>query len=257
MFTGLRTYRFFHDALSPLLRVALACAVIAHAILLALFQPVITVQTKSTPDGVVFTRAGWSAELQREWSLLDTEPLYMPTSLNYGYSVWDTSEDAQASELIGMPPREFTPQMGARPGTALALPTNAPEPSPPLESLLSLSHWGVAATLGLQAQPGLAAPPPRQAFMRIERLEDSELVLEEPIRLGLTVDTAGEKWRPAAFSYWVDRQGAVSAPVPLPWTEDKFGSGNAAVDAAMRKYITASGLAARLRPGYYRVIIGP
>jgi hypothetical protein len=77
------------------------------------------------------------------------------------------------------------------------------------------------------------------------------------VQLGLSAADIGAVWRPAAFSFWTDLHGPIGAPVPLPWTDNATGSGNATVDAAMQKFLATAGLSARLRPDHYRVIIGP
>lgn len=255
MISGLGTYRFFHSTLTPLLRVALVSAVLFHIVLVVFFQPTFTVKKGPSGREVAFSYPGWQRERQEQVSLSDSEPLYLPTSLNYGYS---TGGGAAADvELGGAPLGGFSPELQVSPGAPLNLSGAVPLTVPSVDAVLPLSHWGAAATLGRRPQPGPAAPAAREAFLRVERMADGSVVFEEPVALGLSVAEAGEAWRPAAFSYWVDLQGAVGAPVPVPWTDGGIGPGNAAVKEAMERFLARAALAQRLRPGQYRIIIGP
>ncbi|MDR2429407.1 MAG: hypothetical protein LBD14_00620 [Puniceicoccales bacterium] len=251
-------YRFFRSRLTPLL----VCLAVAQVGVLVVFRPVVSVW-KRAGGGVVgegMLTEGWQGVGAEQLSLSDSEPLYLPTPLNYGHAgVWRGVGGLGDEGLGGAPVGAFSPVLHVRPGVALELPSRSPFVVPPLDVVLPLRHWGVAVTLGRGPQPpGAGAPVPRQAFMRVESMVDGELVFEEAVSLGLSAVEAGEVWRPVAFSLGVDLLGVLGPPVFVPWTEGEAGSGNAVVDAALRRFM-GSGVAvgARLRPGRYRVIIGP
>ncbi|MDR2844545.1 MAG: hypothetical protein LBV28_00425, partial [Puniceicoccales bacterium] len=230
MISGLGTQRFFRDTPTPLLWAALVLAVLVYTFLLAWLRPAVTVEKKSQAhDNAIFSSPGWQPELQEQQWLSDWEPVFLPTHWNYGYKAWHLSGTAADAELGTAPLGAFPPESRARLGAPLGLPPEAPFVLPPIEDALSLQHWGVAETLGRRARPADAAPPPRQAFMRVERVADGTLVFEEPVQLGLSAADIGAVWRPAAFSFWTDLHGLIGAPVPLPWTDNATGSGNATV----------------------------
>ncbi|MDR1497444.1 MAG: hypothetical protein LBS59_03390 [Puniceicoccales bacterium] len=262
--------------------VAVVCALLAHAALFALFGAA-AFQTPVALDSSVMQieSAGAQASVREQTDLMDSEPLYLPTPKSYGYESNHGGAVRLDAEAEFPPIYVFQPELRARPGEALPLSPPPPtvdekpdaaaaEPAiaplaakPALQTLLPISHWNVAATLGLQPQPGHAAPPPRQAVLRVENAVTGVVVrvngapLEKNISLGLTAVADAAVWVPAAFSYWVDRQGVVGKPVPEFWTDGVLGSGNAELDAAMRAFLDIPGTIPPLPPGYYRIIIGP
>jgi hypothetical protein len=238
------------------------CAVLAQGALTAVFCSVaFVVPANPAPPVLHIENPEAPASLLERIDLMDSEPLYLPTPRNYGYEN-NAVVPADFDAGMGGPPLPpFEPEPRVRTGEPLFPPPAATPPA--LKTLLPLAHWRVAATLGLQAQPGPAAPPPRQAVMRVEDAATGEVVrtggapLEMPVNLNLAPAVVGAPWRPAAFSHWVDRQGAVGAPVPMPWTDGAAGSGNPQVDAALRAFLATPAAIPPLPPGYYRIIIGP
>jgi hypothetical protein len=279
---------------SPAFRLAVGLAVGAHVIVFTLLRPVFVAQQfRETPPALTVSAAGWHEDLRTQADIANAEPLYLSTPRNYGNDSGVTTAPRIEDELVASPLGQFVPELSVRVGSPLPLDaqSKAMLPTSPhnaslqmqnavlqnaaphirwpggvdLSRLLPLNHWNVATTFGLRPQPGPNAPAPRQAWMRVEHTSTGEVVVqrsgvpfEEEALLELPPAVSGSNWRPAAFSVLVDLQGVVGEAIALPWIEGVSGTDNAAVDAAIRKFLaTEARLSSRLAPGHYRVIIGP
>ncbi|MDR2982015.1 MAG: hypothetical protein LBV12_07175, partial [Puniceicoccales bacterium] len=127
---------------------------------------------------------------------------------------------------------------------------------PKLSDLLGLEHWGIAQTMGRLTQPKFELYA-RQAFLRVEQMADGSLVFEEPVKIGINVGDSGDEWRPVAYVCSIDLQGLVGPPLEVPWTDNGLGTGKPEVDALIRNFLGTLPLSSRLRPGQYRLIVGP
>ncbi|MDR2512761.1 MAG: hypothetical protein LBD01_03055 [Puniceicoccales bacterium] len=252
--------RYTRVAIPAPLRRALLFAILAHALVFLLANPVVTfVKMENAPPTTRFSMGRPSGE-STNIALDDWKPLYLPTLWNYGQDAPGHSMTELDIALGETPLGAFAPMLRVEEGVPLPLFDEGEEAAqgPTLDALFALSFWNVAATLGRQPVPDYAPTLARQAFMRVEDATTGRTVFEKAISLGLSAEEVGVVWEPAAFSYWVDLHGVVGAAEPLPLEAGGHGgSGNATVDNAMRLFLANAGLAARLGPGHYRVLIGP
>ncbi|MDR3229036.1 MAG: hypothetical protein LBT53_06470 [Puniceicoccales bacterium] len=237
---------------------AVFAVVLAGVFATALFSPVITVKT--APAAPQFRATIPSPEhqlaLRGEIDLRDSEPLYLPTRWNFGHNTGNAAP-RRNSEFNELAPEAFAPELRAREGAPLPLGAIPVPATPPLENLLPLRYWRAADSLGIQPVPPQTMPPPRQAYLRVERVSDSVVFFEETLHDIFPTEEAASRWQPAAFTIWVDLQGIVGAPVAVPWIDGTTGPGNAIIADAMRRHLSTPEFLARIPPGYYRVNFGP
>lgn len=105
---------------------------------------------------------------------------------------------------------------------------------------------------GLGRRPvTVAALPERTAAYLIENLLDGERVLSGSLTresLPLLPESA---WQPVTFLLFVESMGGVGRPLPVG------GSGNETVDRQLQDWLGQAEFWKTLKPGYYRIHIGP
>lgn len=189
---------------------------------------------------------GANALLEERARLRNPTPLFVPT-------VWNASQQARGGESRRDPggvfgdfsarmshgdtARPILGRMVATPGGAAARLAEARETQP----FAGLGRADVA-------QPALAA---RGAYLQVTREVDGSQVLAEALEAAKPPEVA-PLWQPLEFLAAIDATGLVGTPALLR------SSRVAAVDGYFQNYLVQTiRLGERLRPGFYRVAIGP
>jgi hypothetical protein len=207
--------------------------------------------------------------LHAEWrvhmEMSSAAPLYLSTPFNFGYISPENPAYAMTEVDGGVFSEPFVPKLSVRSGLPAGLRDAVPATSaPPLHRLLPLQFWDAAATFGTRSPSGAGFLAPRRAWMRIEDFATCETArldgvpLERGVLLEFPRGADVSVWHPAAFSLLVDALGPVGPALPLPYFEDRVGTGNLDVDAAIRRFFATPPMPfTNLPSGHYRVIIGP
>ena len=91
---------------------------------------------------------------------------------------------------------------------------------------------------------------PRVAYCEVHDADGDKIVLSGV--LDAPVEATGEiLWQPVEFWVRVVQQGGIGAPLL------SSGSGSDAIDEALSEMISKSDFLIKLKPGYYRIVIGP
>lgn len=230
---------------------AVAIAVPVFALVLLLFrQPVPRLTTsaaKPVSVGLAPLREGAEGGLLREEATYgDPTPLFLPTS-------WNASENAIPEDLRREPSRafpDFEPKLRyAESGLDLQFPADVRVPDVPADAFLS--DKPNRPFLGFGETGRTVRPLPlRGGFIEVTQAGAGERLLAQS--LADARPPGDGTWQPMEFLVAIDPTGIVRPPV---LTES---SRVAEVDAYFENYLRIGyHLGARLRPGFYRVSIGP
>jgi hypothetical protein len=254
------------DGLSaPAARIAWLIAIALTAGVFLVFSPRITVKksrdTAAPAPLLTIPDRRQQLALNDEIELRDSAPLYLPTRWNYASRL---NEDARKkppdSAGSGIDDDAVLPPLYARADTPPAF-TQINSPAPPaVADLLPVRLWHPGRTFGMHPPAPDALPPKRAGFLRVEHIDTGSILFEEPlpeIPALFSDGDAASDWTPAAFSIWIDRLGIVGAPVAIPWIGVKAGTGNTAIDNALRAFLASPDFLARLPQGKFRVSFGP
>jgi hypothetical protein len=236
--------------------IAAVGAMVAVALVLALFRAPPGAAPLPQPTGpnpgtapVSFARLGDKAadpRLKEEATLRDPTPLFLPTQ-------WNASESSFATN----PRREFT---GSFQGYApimtfpetelkLALLPVTPVPARPADAFAAEKPSRPYTGLGQTDRPVVSLEP-RGAFIEVVAAGTGGPILAQPRPDARP--PGDSSWQPLEFLVAVDRKGIVGPPVLTA------SSGTAAVDGYFANYLVdILRLGERVRPGFYRISIGP
>ncbi len=249
----LTAYRFFRGEFSPWLGWSLGVAAAAQVLVMVLLNPGISVpEAPSAPEP--FLRATLlGADGEEQMVLLDSESLFLPTPLNFGFQRGASALIARRTDF-DVPP----PVLAVKPGGGLDLEKGAAAGVPSSWEALSVAHWNPARSLGHRDQPAQPLSA-RQALLRVERLEDGTGVWTEPVELGFGLAEAGALWRPVNFLCQVDVHGVEGVPVLVmaPGQSGVPGTGFPTIDALIKTFVENYPWASRLPPGDYRITFTP
>ncbi len=184
--------------------------------------------------------------IMRDQALLaDTEPLFLPTALNYGAR-------APLVRLAEPEPSPFSAYaLEVKLSQADFLGDARREASLPSveRALLGGQDAAVFAALG-QDREDRTALPGRGGAVRVVDVSTGKVVLERT--LPDVAPFAGQPlWVPAEFLVTVMEDGIATRPLQT------LGSGQDEVDDALRRWILGSDIGRALRPGTYRLEAGP
>jgi hypothetical protein len=233
-----------------LLAVAIALPVFALVLLLFRQPPGKPAAPAPKPAVVGLAPLKEGAEgglLREEATFGDPTPLFLPTP-------WNASENAIPEDLRREPSRafpDFEPKLRyADSGLGLQFPADVRVPEVPADAFLS--DKPNRPFLGFGETDRQVPPLPlRGAFIEVARAGgEGDRLLAQP--LADARPPGDGTWQPMEFLVAIDPTGIVRPPV---LTES---SRVAEVDAYFENYLRIGyHLGARLRPGFYRVSIGP
>ena len=249
----LTVHRFFRGEFTPWIGWGLGIAVVAQVLVMLLLNPSITVPSAlRTPEP--FLRATvLGAEGEEQMVLLESESLFLPTPLNFGFKRASSATVARRTDF-DVPP----PVLAVQPGSGLGMEKGVAEGVPASWTALELAHWNPARSLGHRDQPQKALSA-RQALLLVERLEDGTVAWTEPVELGFGLTEAGALWRPVNFLCQIDAHGVEGVPVLVmaPGQSGVPGTGFPAIDALIKTFVENYPWAGRLPPGDYRITLTP
>jgi hypothetical protein len=184
--------------------------------------------------------------VREQAELFDPTPLFLPTRLN-----------AQPSHLavgVALEPgtafAAFEPQLifDENSLTALNFPSVVAMPARPVEALAV--GMPPRPLLGFGRIDLMAEPlPARGGYLEVSEAGTGNPVLAQPLT---ELPPPAENWAPLEFLVAVNNMGLIDPP------QLAHSSGSDAVDAYFRAFLTEKlRLGARLRPGFFRVCIGP
>lgn len=253
MISPLSAYRFFRDGLSAWIGWSLGIAALVQVAVLLLLNPGIRVQKAPEADGPFLQAAEMSREGEEQMVLQESESLFLPTPLNYGYQRGGNLRIAQRTDF-DVP----VPELWVKPGTGLGLGAGKPFIVPPSWEALGLAHWNPARYIGYRDQPVVPLSA-RQALLQVENLADGKIVWSEPVELGLGLSEAGTLWRPVNFLCQINVHGVEGQPLlaMAPGQSGMPGTGFPAIDTLIKVYVEKYPWATRLPPGSYRLIVSP
>lgn len=187
------------------------------------------------------------ALLTEEAAMRDPTPLFLPTPFNATEEAFTAGERRELSSSFG----GFEPKL-KYPETALELawPPVVDLPRRPADTFetdkLGRPFLGFGQIDAAQ-KPALSE---RKGFVEVVSADDGELVMAQPL-VGASPPVEAA-WRPLQFLIAVNKTGVIGPPV---LTES---SQVATVDEYFQEYmLNVLHLGERLRPGFYRVGIGP
>jgi hypothetical protein len=236
----------WEGAASPVARAILVIGIVI--ILLVFFAvrmvPEHVVQAQGTTVFLEYPNLG-NLSVRETAELFDTAPLILPTKWNY------------ASDLSGMRLREedsavlfapFPPELALRdPGAFKSLGVVRSKIIRP-EDLLSRGKMQFFKNFGALVDAGVPVPM-RSGFIEISSLLDGGVV--RSMRIAGELAGLGEDLSMWVFHVVIDPIGAVGEALMVR------GSGSEEADREVRDYLNSLQALAGIRPGYYRVTIGP
>lgn len=230
--------------------VGLVAAIAVTGIWWALARVKPSVPAVAGPGPAPFVRlaavgAGQGDQILREQAeLMDPAPLFFPTDRNFGQRPLRESMRRQPGQVFSSFPGNITlgeqkiKIYGDEPGVV-------PER---LADLLVQGNEAPFAGLGQIDVPRKALPV-RSAFMEVRNLGANENVIHQALD-GISLPRAD--FAPLEFLAVVSSAGLIGDPVLVS------GSGWEEVDGFFRSYLVKTfRLGERLRPGRYRVLVGP
>lgn len=189
---------------------------------------------------------GKNALLREEATLRDPTPLYLPTQ-------WNAGENAVPATARLDPGRQFhdyPPWLVYKENElALNFPPPVAVPKRPADAFAVDKPSAPYAGLG-QVDSKIQPLAPRGAFARVVSAGDGRQALAEPLP---DARPPGDvPWEPLEFLVAIDTVGVIRPPVLTA------SSHVASVDQYFQDYLTRTlHVGERLRPGFYRVSIGP
>ena len=233
---------------------AVAAAVLVHGAALGLLNVKAPVATSHGPGGpevdwVGEKTTGSESVLGVQLALFDPEPLFLPTRWNYA-SVENLVRDIrEPGEIFST----YEPQLKVKP---LASPPGLIVNPAGLESPKEAAATFPAPYLAGfgQVDPTYAQVQQRLAVIEVRSLATGEIVSRETVPVSAAAAPGDWPWwDPFEALVTVDPTGVLGLPL-VPWP----GSGTEVVDSFFRGYLrTAMHLDLKLKPGTYRVLIGP
>jgi len=203
--------------------------------------PIETAQIKGSGMGVGLTQG-----MQAEADLLDPTPLFLPTRINAGYLVKPpTLQLASQGSFQSFQPKLVNPLNTIE----LSFPPIADLPQTPSEGLRVGEQPNPYRTIG-QGEREITSLPSRLGYLEVIPAEGGPPVLS--LSLPTLKSAPVGDWHPMEWMASVDRKGLVGNMALV------VGSGVEEYDLFFRRYLTSRfRLGERLRPGFYRVRVGP
>ncbi len=184
---------------------------------------------------------------EREISLRDPVPLYLPTSLNAGQA-GALADDGRREPVAAF--RNFPAQLNiGDAGPRVGFPGPVQTPAGPVEAIDPYRGREAFRYLGLRPTT-MPQAVRRLGFIEVATAESGELVLRAelpPIGSAPSID-----WGPVDMVVAVNRSGLAGLPFITQ------SSGSAQFDAWFPRYLANTyRLGERLQPGNYRISLGP
>ena len=207
---------------------------------------------KNSPPAVVLTplspEAGEQA-LQEQATLLDPTPLFLPTPYNTSQPRVAADNRREPGALFPL----FPPQLAFNETSPeVAFPANVAIPVRPVDGLHVGEPQDPFFGIGSRDLPA-ATFQPRWGFIEVCDAASGRVVLSLPLTRGaeLAVPSPAD-WHPMELLATVDVHGLVGEPVM------NAGSGSEEMDSFIQGFLAKDfHLGERLRPGFYRLRVGP
>ncbi|MGE9293529.1 MAG: hypothetical protein ACQKBW_07950 [Puniceicoccales bacterium] len=240
---------WFEGRAGRLARLAILSGVLVHLAGFMIFHVVTEPDIEPTlPEPFVSVASTSQAveELVVLAALSDSEPLFLPTQWNATVMANPMARDQMSATPFDTFPPEITLGLDAfkqhgngattlpeRPGEALLL-----------EPALTFSTFGSDRS---PAQSSQHAGPRLELYDFLNGNQLSSFAVQEDI----LSEMPSISWRYAEFQILVDNTGQLGEPLLIT------SSDNEAVDRALARYLLTRLSKEALKPGYYRVVIGP
>lgn len=183
--------------------------------------------------------AGLTDQVMRDRAeYFDPTPLFFPTEWNYGQGALRDSMKRQPGQVFG----EVEPKF---------VNFNPPGAEAPEIRLPDVVAAGNEVPFGGMGEIDVKPIPvaERSGFLEVKRLRDGETIIAQPLT-GLVLPNPD--FAPLEFLVVVGSAGLVAEPVLTA------GSGWEDVDSHLRSYLAKTfRVGERVRPGIYRILIGP
>jgi hypothetical protein len=226
--------------------------VVAIGALLVLFHgprgpAAVPAPAKEAPAvGVARIDAAGNSLLREEAMLRDPTPLFLPTRWSAGENALPRDDRREPGSSFADFPAKFAFETA---DLKWRLPPPVAIPARPAEAFATDRPKRPFIGFG-EGDPEVTPLKPRGAFVKIVAENDGRVAFAEALPSAKPPGDAA--WEPMEFLVAIDRAGVVSPPVV---TES---SRVAAVDAYFQNCLTDKlHVGERLRPGFYRVSIGP
>lgn len=189
-----------------------------------------------------------------EAQLEDPRPLFLPTA-------WNSTRKALRPPELGEFPG-YRPRFAfATDSLDLKLPAPVSVPSGPQGALGAAPAPGFDVAGVGRSDAAVPALPTRQALVRVVDAGTGRTVLTRPLPRGAVPGLDGRAWETQEFLASVDAAGFVAPPTPLA---PRLGGGRAfppldrdSVSALENNLVRTLHLGQELRPGVYRISVGP
>jgi hypothetical protein len=229
--------------------VGLGCAVAATAAWWGWTLAHRPVATAAAPVPQPFVRLGGGTTtgdriLRERADLLDPTPLFFPTEWNYGQQPLPSRLRNQPGQVFA----SFDPKFTVQDQNLKTFGREAVRAPERLADVLTQGNEAPFAGMGHAAERR-ASLSERAGFLEIRDFSGSNIIIEQPLT-GFLVPRSD--YAPLEFIVAVSSAGVVGDPVLAS------GSGWEDVDAFFRSYLVKTfRVGERLRPGSYRVLVGP
>lgn len=206
-------------------------------------------QPSKVPFAAYIPEQDYSDRILREQALLfDSEPLFMPTRWNYASSLQHIARLRDEAELF----RDFAPVLQLQAEQLSFQDVVDPGLRISLESAIRRDSWPSFSQLGKVFEGKPVQPlAPREAQVKVDPLDLGGEGMEFSLPGSLSVSAPGAIWNPMKFTVLIDPRSMGGAPMQITT------SGFPDWDRAVGEFLGSGRFRNRLRPGYYRVIVGP
>jgi hypothetical protein len=188
--------------------------------------------------------------------LLDPSPLFMPTPLSVSNKrLMDRGLADKFPVLTSADSLKFS----AADLKLADLPPPILVPADPAAGLAAYPPGNLAMGLGRTDQEPVPLPK-RQAWVEITAAGSGKTVLRAELAPGAVPGLPGSNWEPVCFAANVNASGLVGSVIlmPAPPADGGFSALGADTVEELAKYLERTlGLGLRLKPGFYRISVGP
>lgn len=238
-----------NGALWPVVLTAVAVAAGALLLVWRAPKPPAAAARPEIPPAIGLARlsgSGGDSLLREQASLDDPTPLFLPTAWNTSQQPLPAGVRRQPGEIF----HEFAAKLAfAEDSLSFDLAPPVPMPSRPAD-LAEVTAQDAFLGFG-QREVALTPLRARPAYVEVVSTKDGRRVLSQPLD-GASLPDPRADWQPAEFLAAVNTAGLLEPPVLT------VSSGVDAIDAYLQNYLArVFRVGERLRPGIYRIWVGP
>lgn len=206
--------------------------------------------------GIGFDQSQADSALKAGATLLDPAPLFLPTEWNTGQKTVNRPEPGGAFQNYRVAPKLMFAEVDPK----LELPKPVAVPARPADALPVVGPGALAAGFG-RADVTIVPLTPRGAVVQVVTAQTGQPALpewgsrqlEELAAQARPPEPPGQQWQPIEFLASVDAAGLVGPPAIV-----ELRSGEEEVERYFQNFLVQTlRIGERLRPGFYRISVGP